>query len=121
MDAISAESYAKSWTEAWNVHDLDRLMDHYSENVEFHSPFISVLDPNAQSPILGKSNLRNYFAKGMEAYPHVRFQLHRTGLGDGSIVLNYISLNGMLANEVHVLDAEDRAVEVRCHYSETVA
>lgn len=120
MDAIHAEQFAKSWTEAWNNRDLDALMDHYSETVVFHSPFIKLLNESEQTTIHGRSALREYFQRGMEAYPHMRFQLHRTGLGAGSITLNYISVNGMLANETHVLDADSKAVEVRCHYSEAV-
>lgn len=120
MDAIEAEQIAKAWTEAWNTNDLDSMLEHYAEDVVFYSPFIKLVDENAPLVIHGKTALREYFARGKEAYPHDRFQLHRTGLGAGSIVLNYISVNGMLANEVHVLNDENKAIEVRCHYSDVV-
>lgn len=120
MDAIQAEQFAKSWTDAWNNRDVDALMDHYSDEVVFHSPFIKLLNVGDSTTLHGKATLREYFERGMEAYPHTRFQLHRTGLGAGSITLNYISVNGMLANETHVLDENNKAVEVRCHYSETL-
>ncbi len=120
MDATQADQFAKSWTDAWNNHDLDALMVHYAEEIVFYSPFISRIIDGTKNVIKGKEQLRAYFAKGMEEFPHVRFQLHRTGLGVGSIVLNYISVDGMLANEIHVLDSEGKSVEVRCHYSESV-
>ncbi|MBC8065484.1 MAG: nuclear transport factor 2 family protein [Chlorobia bacterium] len=120
MDAIAAEQIAKSWTDAWNNHDVDALMEHYSEDVVFHSPFVKLLNSDQSGVIRGKEALREYFVRGMEAYPHDRFQLHRTGIGVGSIVLNYISVNGMLANEIHVLNDEGKAIEVRCHYSDVV-
>jgi len=120
MDPAQAEQMAKNWTEAWNNHDLDAMMEHYAEDVVFHSPFVKKLNDEEQGVVRGKPALREYLARGMEAYPHVRFQLHRTGVGLGSIVLNYISVNGMLANEVHILDETGKAKEVRCHYSEVV-
>lgn len=120
MESHQAEKLAQSWTTAWNNHDLDRLMDHYAENVVFYSPFVKHLDHETSGMVRGKDALRDYFAKGMQAYPHTRFQLHRTGVGIGSIVLNYISVNGMLANELHILDGDGKAVEVRCHYSEVI-
>jgi len=120
MDVIAAEQIAKSWTEAWNSRDLDALMEHYADGVVFHSPFIKLLNEGDSTVIHGKEALREYFQRGIEAYPHMRFQLHRTGIGSGSIVLNYISVNGMLANELHVLNEEGKAVEVRCHYSDPV-
>lgn len=120
MDAIQAEQMAKAWTEAWNNHDLDALMEHYAEDVVFHSPFVKLLQVEGETTVCGKTALREYFRRGMEAYPHSRFQLHRTGVGVDSIVMNYISVNGMLANELHVLNEEGKAVEVRCHYSDAV-
>lgn len=120
MDAIDAEQIAKAWTEAWNSNDLDAMLEHYADEVVFHSRFIKLVDENAPTAIHGKAALKEYLVRGKEAYPHDRFQLHRTGLGAGSIVLNYISVNGMLVNEVHVLNDENKAIEVRCHYSDVV-
>jgi len=116
MDSSQAEQMAKHWTEAWNSHDLDAMMEHYADDVVFYSPFVKKLNEEDTGIVRGKEALREYLGE----YPHDRFQLHRTGVGIGSIVLNYISVNGMLANEVHVLNAEGKAVEVRCHYSEAV-
>jgi len=120
MDSAQAEQMAKNWTEAWNNHDLDALMEHYADDVVFHSPFVKRLNDEGTGIVRGKAALREYMARGMEAYPHTRFQLHRTGVGVDSIVLNYISVDGMLANETHVLNEDGKAVEVRCHYSEAV-
>jgi hypothetical protein len=117
VDQQKAEEYAKSWIEAWNKPDIDALGAHYAEDVVFRSPFIPKLMENASCTIHGRENLMVYLAKGMEAYPHSRFQLHRVGVGIDSIALNYISVEGALANEVHVLNHEGKAVDVRIHYS----
>ena len=117
MDHRGAEEYGKRWIEAWNAHDIESLCDHYSEDVVFRSPFIPRLTGSDECVIHGRQALNEYFAKGMEAFPHFRFQLHRVGLGVDSVVLNYIGVDGALASEVHVLDGEGRAKEVRCHYS----
>ena len=117
MDQAQAEQYAKSWIEAWNAHDVEALGAHYAENVVFRSPFITKLDENASCTINGREQLKTYLAKGMAAYPHMRFQLHRVGVGVDSIALNYISVDNALANEIHVLDADGKASDVRIHYS----
>lgn len=117
MNQHTAEEYAKSWIEAWNAHDIDALGEHYAEGVVFRSPFIPKLVDNASCTIAGRDALKEYLAKGMEAYPHIRFQLHRVGVGVDSIALNYIGVDGALANEVHVLNDEGKAVDVRIHYS----
>jgi hypothetical protein len=117
VDQIRAEEYAKSWIEAWNAHDIDKLSAHYAEDIVFRSPFIPKLIENASCTIIGLDDLRTYLAKGMEAYPHMRFQLHRVGVGVDSIALNYIGVDGALANEVHVLNDDGKAADVRIHYS----
>lgn len=117
VDLRAAEEYAKGWIEAWNSHNVDALVDHYTDDVVFHSPFVQKLNGDESGVIQGKEALRDYFKRGMEAYPHTRFQLHRVGLGVGSIILNYISVENTLASEMHVLDENGKATEVRCHYS----
>jgi hypothetical protein len=117
VDQIKAEEYAKSWIEAWNAHDVVALGAHYAEDVVFLSPFIPKLVENPTCKICGRDALISYLAAGMKAYPHSRFQLHRVGVGVDSLALNYIGVDGALANEVHVLNEEGRAIEVRIHYS----
>ena len=117
MDQQRAEEYANSWIDAWNNHDIGALGAHYSEDVVFRSPFIPKLVENQVCTIHGREALIAYLLKGMEAYPHLRFQLHRVGVGVDSIALNYIGIDGALANEVHVLNEDGRAMDVRIHYS----
>lgn len=117
MDQQTAEDYGRSWIEAWNSHDLDRLMEHYADEIVFRSPFAVKLTGDESCYLQGKAALRYYYAKGLELYPHFRFQLHRVGVGVDSIALNYIGVDGALANEVHVLNAAGKAVDVRIHYS----
>jgi hypothetical protein len=117
VDQTKAEEYAKSWIEAWNAHDLDALAAHYADDVVFLSPFIPKLIENAECTLRGREELKAYLSKGMEAYPHMRFQLHRVGVGVDSLALNYIGVDGALANEVHVLNSDGKASEVRIHYS----
>jgi hypothetical protein len=35
-----ADQLAQEWLESWNSHDLDRIMGHYNEQIEFVSPFV---------------------------------------------------------------------------------
>src|SRR5690349_6538002 len=101
MNQAEADTYARSWIEAWNTRDVEAMGDHYAESVVFRSPFIPRITGDESCVIYGREALKGYLAKGMEAYPHSRFQLHRVGIGVDIIVLNYISVEGALANEVH--------------------
>ncbi len=66
---------ANDWVAAWNAHDLDRIMGHYDEAVELTSPVAARLLGTPDGKVIGKANLRAYFARGLEAYPDLRFGL----------------------------------------------
>jgi hypothetical protein len=38
-----SERLARDWVEAWNRHDLDGIMAHYTDDVAFTSPFVAAL------------------------------------------------------------------------------
>lgn len=81
------QELAKDWIDSWNAHDLERILDHYDDDVTLISPVALKLLGN--SAVGGKSALRVYFSKGLEAYPDLRFELIETLWGTETIVLCY--------------------------------
>ena len=39
MDVQEREAFAKAWLNGWNERDLERILSHYADDVEFQSPF----------------------------------------------------------------------------------
>jgi hypothetical protein len=79
--------FAQEWIEAWNSHDLERILDHYDDEVVLVSPVaLSVL---GNGRVQGKAALRNYFRRGIEAYPHLRFDLFEVLWGMETVVVVY--------------------------------
>jgi len=37
-----AQEFAREWIEAWNSHNIDRILDHYSEDFEMTTPMKSL-------------------------------------------------------------------------------
>lgn len=71
---------------------------------------------NPSGTIRGKEVLRDYFGKGLAAYPDLHFELLKIFTGVDSITLYYRSVKGMLAAEVMVLNHEGKIVKVMAHY-----
>jgi hypothetical protein len=114
-----ARKLADDWIAAWNAHDLDRIMTHYGEEIDFTSPFIVKLLGNPAGTVRGRAALRSYFAKGLAAYPELRFELIGVASGVDSVVLHYRSVNDLEAFEVMVLDRAGTVSRVLAHYSAT--
>lgn len=111
-----ASQLAQAWFAAWNNHDLDAILSHYAEDVEFQSPFITKLLDEPSGKITGKVALRDYFAKGLQAYPDLHFEPIQTLFGLDSLVLYYRSVNQLLAAELMVLNDQGLVIQVKAHY-----
>ena len=112
-----AEAFAHEWVEAWNAHDLERILAHYADDIEFTSPFVVAIVGDASGVLRGKAALRDYFAKGLPRYPALHFRLHWVLAGMRSVTLCYESVNNLEAAEVMELDEEGRVVRAQCHYA----
>jgi ketosteroid isomerase-like protein len=100
----SALTFAQEWVDAWNSHDLDRILSHYTEDFEMRSPLI-VERMNVPSGVLrGKDLIRPYWAKGLQAQPPIRFELRDVHVGASSIAITYLSIGRGVVTEVVIFD-----------------
>lgn len=109
--------FASRWIAAWNSHNLDAILSHYREDVLLTSPVAAKLLGNASGTVSGKSALRDYFARGLEAYPDLHFELLDVMRGLSSIVLCYINQKGTKTAEFMELDSDGRVMRVVANYS----
>jgi ketosteroid isomerase-like protein len=112
-----AAAFAKEWIAAWNAHDLDRILAHYREDIEFRSPFVVQIAGEPSGCLKGRARLQAYFAEALKKYPDLKFTDVRGHAGVSSITLTYISVKGLHAAEVMALDDAGRIVRVDAHYA----
>jgi hypothetical protein len=117
LTAERAEEIAREWLAAWNAHDLEAILAHYHADVEFISPFVARLVGREDGMLRGISELRDYFGRALAAYPLLRFEEARVLIGVRSLVLQYRSVNGLVAAETMELDDSGRVVRALAHYA----
>lgn len=115
--SMDFERHAQEWLAAWNAHDLERILEHYAEDVEFHSPFVVKLTGKAGGVLHGKTALREYFARGLAAYPTLHFEFLRLYVGVRGYVLDYRSVNNLRAAEATEIDQAGKINRVQAYYS----
>jgi hypothetical protein len=118
MTTLDFNGHSQALLAAWNAHDLERILTHYSENVELSSPFVAKLTGRSESVVRGKAALRDYFARGLTAYPTLRFDFIRLYAGVRSCVLEYHSVNSLRTAELMEFDAQGKVRRVLAHYAE---
>ena len=116
IDRKFAERFAQEWIEAWNSHDLDRILSHYSDDFEFSSPRIVELMGERTGRLIGKSAIRPYWAKALAGTPDLKFELHTILTGIDSVVLYYKTSTGRLAAEVFEFDERGIVRKSAAHY-----
>ena len=114
-----ARAYAQEWIEAWNSRDLDRILAHYHDDVILLSPVALKLLSNGTGLVHGKSALRDYFHRGLQAYPDLRFVLTDVLWGVETIVAYYGNnvRNGKTA-EVMQFNPTGKIVRVYANYNQ---
>src|SRR3984893_4966595 len=117
MTRDEAWSLANHWVAAWNAHDLDLIMAHYEDAIELTSPAAAQLLGTPDGKVVGKTNLRAYFQRGLEAYPELHFRLEDVLCGVNSVVLYYTNQKGTRTAEFMEVSAFGRAARVVANYS----
>jgi len=117
LNKEDAEAIAWNWIDAWNRHDLESIMSHYAEDVEFTSPFIIKLTGNSTGTLKGREMLRAYFKKALDTYSDLRFEFLKVFGGVNSMVIHYRSIKNLLASETIVLNDNGQIVKTFAHYN----
>jgi predicted ester cyclase len=112
-----AWALANHWIAAWNSHDLDSIMSHYEDSVELTSPVAAQLLGLAGGKVVGRTNLRSYFQRGLEAFPQLRFELQDVLWGLNSVVLYYTNQKGTRSGEFMELSPSGKVARVVAHYN----
>jgi len=97
LNADFALSFARSWIEGWNQHDIDAVLSHYADDFELASPLIPSIAGESSSVIRGKADVRAYWKKGLAQIPDLHFELKEVLTGVDSLTLYYRGHRGMVA------------------------
>ena len=117
MTEAEAQEFAQQWIALWNSHDLDRILSHYTEDVEVTSPLVETIMGPGRTTIRGKPALRDYWGAGLAKYPDLHFRLFRAYAGSQSLVLHYQSIQGLVGAECMEFDTAGLVRRVLAHYA----
>lgn len=82
-----AAAFARDWVGAWNEHDLEKILSHYSEDFTIESPMAVKLYPQSGGTVIGKTEVRKYWTIGLEKTPNLRFEILDVLVGVNSLGL----------------------------------
>ena len=104
LDRTFAEHFAAEWLSAWNARDLDAILRHYADDIEFHSPRIAAVTGRDVDAVRGKEELRAYWTAGLAAAPDLHFVLERVLVGSDALTILYRNHRGQQVAETFVFE-----------------
>lgn len=114
-----AQEFAKDWINAWNKHDIEKVLSHYNNDFTIESPRALEVIPESNGTISGKEAVRKYWMSSMKKRPDLNFQLLDVLVGVNGLSLYYLNtVTNKKAVEVICFDKDKKVIKVIVHYGE---
>ena len=111
------KEFADEWIASWNSHDLNRILSHYSDDVEITSPMIKLAAGIDRSSLKGKTTVAEYWQKALKKIPELHFGLVEVAEGVNSVALYYRSVMNKMSIEVMFFDEGGKVNKIFAHYT----
>ncbi len=115
MNTAFAEQFAEEWIAAWNDHDLEAILSHYTDDFEMASPVIKKIAGEPSGVLSGRKAVGHYWAEALARVPELHFELLHVLSGVTSVTLVYNGVRGVSAEVFHFNEA-GKVVRAYAHY-----
>ena len=110
-DAERLFALGRDWVDAWNAHDLARVLALYADDCTMTSDVIVRLGIDASGTVRGKATLRAYWTKALTHMPNLHFDLLNIFASPDSVVVFYSNERGAQICEYLRVDAAGKIVQ----------
>lgn len=108
MSAEKNLSIAMLWFEAFNAHNLEKLLSLYDDEAEHFSPKLKIRHPETKGLVTGKEALRTWWQEAFERLPSLHYKVTSLTSNTDRVFMEYIR---SVTNEETMLVAE--VLEIR--------
>ena len=96
-------SIAHAWFEAFNSHNLEKLISLYDQDAEHFSPKLKLRFPETNGLVIGKDALRKWLKDAFERLPSLKYKVTSLTANSDRVFMEYIRL---VENEESMMVAE---------------
>ena len=117
MNEEKARAFATEWVEAWNAHDIDRIISHYSEDFEMNSPVISRRAGIPSGKLKGRERVREYWLGAFREYPSLKFEILNVLQGVSWLTIYYVGARGNEVAETFIFNEDGKVKQAFASYA----
>ncbi|MFC7612927.1 nuclear transport factor 2 family protein [Actinokineospora soli] len=111
---VDAVAHVERHISTWNGHDLEQILDLYTEDAVLTSPLAAAV--TGSEVVAGRAALRSYFTRAFEKYPDLRFEVLDVFRGVDGVTILMIGAGGNTVAEVLTIGEDGRVTRVAAHY-----
>ncbi|WP_300673470.1 nuclear transport factor 2 family protein [Soonwooa sp.] len=115
---MDIQEFAKEWINVWNSHNLEKILEHYSDDIEITTPMIKMATGNDSGTLKGKQNVGEYWKKALQKIPDLKFELYDVTKGVNCVALYYKSILDKNAIEWMFFNKENKICKMIACYTE---
>jgi ketosteroid isomerase-like protein len=90
MSAQNNKQIATKWFEAFNAHDLEKLLSLYNDNAQHYSPKLKIRMPETQGLIKGKRAMREWWKDAFDRLPTLQYEVIKLTADEDQVFMEYI-------------------------------
>ncbi|MGC4040535.1 MAG: nuclear transport factor 2 family protein [Flavobacterium sp.] len=90
MSAEKNLSIAMLWFEAFNAHNLEKLLSLYDDEAEHFSPKLKIRHPETNGLVSGKDALRAWWKDAFERLPTLHYKVTSLTSNDDRVFMEYV-------------------------------
>jgi hypothetical protein len=109
-------SLAEEWIASWNSRDLDRILSHYTDDLEFSSIYLLEFAGEPTGTLKGKRRVGDYWSSALEKNSHLHFELVAVYVGVDTIAIHHRAMSSRDRLELHFLNDQGRIYKAIGHY-----
>lgn len=118
LTKATAYQFAHEWIEAWNSHDLNGVLEHYTDDFEMSTPFIAKFMNELSGTLYGKEAVKAYWQQALQKIPDLHFELIEVLYSVDSLCIYYNSVLGLRAVEWFLFDSNGKVKKAIAHYND---
>ena len=86
------KTIATKWMQAFNEHNVERILDLYDENAQHFSPKLKQRKPETRGLIIGKAQMRDWWKDAFERLPSLKYDPVRFTANEEQVFMEYTRL-----------------------------
>ncbi len=90
MLAQKNKEIAIKWFNAFNTHNLEKLLELYNDQAQHYSPKLKMRKPETNGLIKGKTELRIWWKDSFDRLPSLQYEVQKLTVDEEQVFMEYI-------------------------------